>query len=47
LELQYDTDLTQEQVAVRLGIPLGTVKSRTLYALRALARELGERGLNG
>ena len=47
LELQYDTDLTQEQVAVRLGIPLGTVKSRTLYALRALARELGERGLIG
>jgi RNA polymerase sigma-70 factor (ECF subfamily) len=47
LELQYDTDLTQEQVAIRLGIPLGTVKSRTLYALRALARELGERGLSG
>ncbi len=45
LELQYHGDLTQTQVAERLGIPLGTVKSRTLYALRALAAELKERGL--
>ena len=45
LELQYHADLTQMQVAARLGIPLGTVKSRTLYALRALAHELKERGL--
>jgi len=45
LELQYHGDLTQTQVAERLGIPLGTVKTRTLYALRALATELKERGL--
>ena len=45
LELQYRSDLTQTQVAERLGIPLGTVKTRTLYALRALAAELKERGL--
>jgi RNA polymerase sigma-70 factor, ECF subfamily len=45
LELQYHGDLTQRQVAERLGLPLGTVKSRTLYALRALARELKERDL--
>jgi RNA polymerase sigma-70 factor, ECF subfamily len=44
LELQYRANLTQTQVAERLGIPLGTVKSRTLYGLRALARELKERG---
>jgi RNA polymerase sigma-70 factor (ECF subfamily) len=47
LELQYRSDLTQSQVAERLGIPLGTVKSRTTYAMRALARELEERGLVG
>jgi RNA polymerase sigma-70 factor, ECF subfamily len=45
LELQYHSDLTQTQVAERLGVPIGTVKSRTLYAMRALARELKDRGL--
>jgi RNA polymerase sigma-70 factor (ECF subfamily) len=45
LELQYDGDLTQAQAAARLDVPLGTVKSRTLYALRALARVLEEREL--
>ncbi len=38
LELQYHEDLTQAQAAERLGIPLGTVKTRTMHALRALAR---------
>jgi RNA polymerase sigma-70 factor, ECF subfamily len=45
LELQYDGDLTQAQAAARLDVPVGTVKSRTLYALRALARVLEEREL--
>jgi RNA polymerase sigma-70 factor, ECF subfamily len=45
LELQFEGDLTQRQVADRLGVPVGTVKSRTLYALCALARELRRRGL--
>jgi RNA polymerase sigma-70 factor (ECF subfamily) len=47
LELQFDGDLTQAQAAARLHVPVGTVKSRTLYALRALARELRERDLIG
>ena len=33
------------EAAVVLGIPAGTVKSRTFYALRALKLELEERGL--
>ncbi len=47
LELAYYGDLTQAQIAERLGIPVGTVKTRTLYALRALSKELKERGLGG
>jgi RNA polymerase sigma-70 factor (ECF subfamily) len=45
LELQYRADLTQSQVARLLDLPLGTVKTRTLRALRALARVLRERDL--
>ncbi len=33
------------EAAAALGIPAGTVKSRTFYALRALKLELEERGL--
>jgi RNA polymerase sigma-70 factor (ECF subfamily) len=45
LELQYREDLTHAQVADRLQIPLGTVKSRSMHALRMLARLLEEREL--
>ena len=38
--LRYWADLTVEQIADRLGIPPGTVKSRLHYALRALSPEL-------
>ncbi|MFW6010202.1 MAG: sigma-70 family RNA polymerase sigma factor [Actinomycetota bacterium] len=46
LELAYFQGLTQRQVAKRLGLPLGTVKSRTYYALKAFrlaCEELGVR----
>ena len=33
------------QAADRLGVPAGTVKSRTFYALRALRLVLEERGV--
>jgi RNA polymerase sigma-70 factor (ECF subfamily) len=43
LELHYRADLTQQQIAERLEIPLGTVKTRTYHALRALKQRLEER----
>lgn len=42
LELAYFSGLTQSRVAEKTGIPLGTVKSRTLTALRTLRRLLDE-----
>ena len=33
---------TAEEVSARLGLPLGTVKSRTHYAMRALRSGLGD-----
>lgn len=45
LELRYREDLTQRQIAERLAIPLGTVKTRSHYALRALKPLLEERDL--
>jgi len=45
LELHYREDLTQREIAKRLGAPLGTVKTRTYHALRALKSELQEREL--
>jgi RNA polymerase sigma-70 factor (ECF subfamily) len=41
IALRFWRDLTLQQVAETLGLPLGTVKSRLHYALRALRAELG------
>jgi RNA polymerase sigma factor (sigma-70 family) len=43
LELAYFHGFKQSQVAEQLGIPLGTVKTRTLAAMRKLQRTLAER----
>jgi RNA polymerase sigma-70 factor, ECF subfamily len=47
LALSYDGDLTQPAIAAILGIPLGTVKTRSYFALRALKLALAERGTHG
>jgi RNA polymerase sigma-70 factor (ECF subfamily) len=47
LELTLDEDLAQVDLARRLGVPVGTVKTRIFYGLRALRVELEERGLLG
>ena len=47
LELSYDQELSQAQIAERLEMPVGTVKSRTFYALRALKTQLRLRGVHG
>jgi RNA polymerase sigma-70 factor (ECF subfamily) len=38
----YFEGLSQSQIAERTGLPLGTVKSRTLLAMRRLRASLGE-----
>jgi RNA polymerase sigma-70 factor (ECF subfamily) len=40
IELAYWGDFTQVEIASRLGIPLGTIKSRAALGLRKLARSL-------
>jgi RNA polymerase sigma-70 factor (ECF subfamily) len=47
LELSYRRDLKQSQIAERLGVPLGTVKTRTYHALRALKAALEAGGVDG
>jgi RNA polymerase sigma-70 factor (ECF subfamily) len=42
IELAYFADLSQTQIAARLGVPLGTVKSWTRRSLNHLATLLGE-----
>ncbi len=43
LQLAYFEGLTQQEIAERSGIPLGTVKTRLRLSLEKLAKELGER----
>ncbi len=40
LELAYFSDFSQSEIAVRLGIPLGTVKTRVRSAMMKLRRAL-------
>lgn len=47
LALAYFAGLSQVEVANRLGLPLGTVKSRTYYALKALRLACDELGVTG
>jgi RNA polymerase sigma-70 factor (ECF subfamily) len=47
LELCYGGQLKQAEIAARLGIPLGTVKTRSFHALRSLKAALDERGIHG
>ena len=46
LELSYRQGLKQSEIAEILDLPLGTVKTRTYYALRALKLALAERDLH-
>jgi RNA polymerase sigma-70 factor (ECF subfamily) len=47
LELSYGDQLKQTEIARRLGIPLGTVKTRSYHAMRALRSALEQRGIYG
>lgn len=46
LDLAYFQGLSQSEVAARLKLPLGTVKSRTYYALKALRLACDELGVH-
>jgi RNA polymerase sigma-70 factor, ECF subfamily len=41
-----EAGLTQSQIATRLAVPLGTVKTRTFHALRALRGALAKQGFD-
>jgi RNA polymerase sigma-70 factor (ECF subfamily) len=47
IELSYLRHLRQTEIAERLGIPIGTVKTRSYHALRALKVALQQRGFDG
>ena len=44
IQRMYFDGMSQSQIAERTGLPLGTVKSRTLLAMRRLRTNLGEVG---
>ena len=46
LRLAQDAGLTQSEIAERLNLPLGTVKTRMFYGLQAMRAALAERGIN-
>jgi RNA polymerase sigma factor (sigma-70 family) len=46
IELAYFAGYSQSELAERLALPLGTVKSRTFAAMAALRRTLNEAGVN-
>jgi RNA polymerase sigma-70 factor (ECF subfamily) len=46
LTLAYTDGLTHRQIAAKLGIPMGTVKTRMFHGLRALRLALAERGVD-
>ena len=47
VRLAYFEQLTQKEIAERLGLPIGTVKSRTFHALRELRGLLQESPVAG
>jgi len=46
IRLAQEEGLTQSQISERLGLPLGTVKTRTFHGMRALRTALIERGFH-
>jgi RNA polymerase sigma-70 factor (ECF subfamily) len=47
LQLAHGEGLTQSQIAARLSLPLGTVKTRMFHGMRAMRSALAERGFHG